>query len=123
LLVAAVCVNGVCFAAWAEEDPLVGYVAMNIGTQNSVPAVSDEWQIPLMQDPQAEEPPEPTAIPANETAGNVEKTTRTLMRIAVVPHDYKGRYGETAFDSRLGNPDCNLKGVYAQCVYTRTQDY
>ncbi len=146
-------------AAMAESvnvDSVAGYMAMSVDTQTFMtPPDIEEFSIPLMRDPQAEEPPEPTQMPDTEMAeenyndsGNVRKNTagdasiqkagirktqaneatatnktRVLTRIAVVPHDYKGVYGETAFDRRLGQPNCKMRGVYASCVYKKTIEY
>lgn len=125
LAIAVALIGFVLPASFAEEQPEVaGYVAMSVEQQDFLtPPDIERFAMPLMRDPQAEEPPEPTSMPKNEIAGNVTTTRKTLTRIAVVPHDYKGKYGETAFDSRLGSPDCKMKGVYATCVYIKEIEY
>ena len=48
------------------------------------------------------------------------KKVNPSRTIAIVPFDYKDQYNVGAFDARRGDLDCNMNGVYAQCVYTRS---
>jgi hypothetical protein len=93
------------------EKLLNGYVSASNGPVT--PGIEPEE---LMADPTVD------AKTATQQAAT-SATAHSKFRIAIVPHDYKDQYQVGAFDSRLGEASCSMKGVYARCVYKRSEYY
>lgn len=94
------------------QKPLNGYVSTQGAYQFGIEPAG------LMIDPNVERYDHEQAKKARAQAHR-----RSRFTIAIVPHDYKDEYNVGVFDSRRGDAECSMKGVYARCYYKQNENY